>query len=508
MTTRSISVGIRSRLRPPASMLLWRFRKRCRICLSRAHPRRSRFRGRRDTIRRRPLRNSLEPLPPRPSIPGAQVSCAHSHFVGRGKVDFMLSPPGWLACCIGLGSACGPSLAQTEWSEPQIIERFLAQSPQTRELRARVALADAEARVRTVYANPSVSYSQEGAGFNQFFEASQPIPLSSRVRYLRQAGAAAVSAMEANRDAALWSLRSDLRISFFRMLAAQQRAGLLESRIGEVERLVRILRQREEEGEGSRYDRLRAERDLAELRTDVTTARSLQVAAGARLAAYLPEDVRVAVVSGDLAVPPAIPDPEELVRRALIARADYRVEQRNLFRYEMEQQAARRLRVPEPVVTAGVKRADVTAGTGPDPFSNIRRTGVAFGVSVPLPVWNNGRYEVARYQAEQEQASARLAVLARQIRAEIRGANDVLALRRDALAAYEREVQPIGAELIRITQTAYEEGEIGILELLDAFRLNGAAALRRLDLSAGVKEAFIELERAVGQELPAQEIRP
>jgi hypothetical protein len=80
-----------------------------------------------------------------------------------------------------------------EWSEPQVIERFLAQSLQSRELRARVALVEAEMRTRLVYPNPSAAYSREGAGYNAFFEISQELPLSGRMRYLRDAGTSAVS---------------------------------------------------------------------------------------------------------------------------------------------------------------------------------------------------------------------------------------------------------------------------------------------------------------------------
>src|SRR4029077_4733921 len=115
---------------------------------------------------------------------------------------------------------------QREWSEQEIVERFLVLSPQAQELRARVALTQAEERTRTVYPNPALSYSREGAGYNEFFEASQTLPLNGRVRYLRDAGSAAVSAAGANRDAALWSLRSDLRVAFYRMVAAQERVRL------------------------------------------------------------------------------------------------------------------------------------------------------------------------------------------------------------------------------------------------------------------------------------------
>lgn len=416
-----------------------------------------------------------------------------------------------LAYCVILCSACRLCRAEdasTVWSESQIIDRFLAQSPLARELRARVAVTQAEARTRTVYANPTISFSWEGAGYSAYYiEGSETLPVSGRLGYLRQAVGAAVAAADLNREGQLWSLRSDLRNAFFRMVAAQERVSALSSRIGEVEGLVRILRRREEEGEGSRYDRLRAERELIELRTDAIMARSLTAAAGAQLAAFLPEGTQVERVRGDLQILPEVPDPENLVRRALHVRADYQAEQRDRSRYLIEEQAARRLRIPEPVVSAGVERAEVTAGTGANPFSNVTRNGPALSISVPLPILNSGRYEVRRYQAEQEQTDARIAVLSRQIRTEVEGALSVLDVRREAQTAFAREMESSGAELVRIAQTAYQEGEIGILELLDAYRVNGAANLRRLDLQAGVKEAFIELERAVGEELTAKEVQ-
>src|SRR5206468_722988 len=102
---------------------------------------------------------------------------------------------------------------------------------------------------------------------------------------------------------------------------------------------------------------------------------------------------------------------------------------------------------------------------------------------------------------------ARMAVLVRRIRTEIQAAREVLNIRREVLTAYQRELESTGAELTRITQLAYQEGEVGILELLDSLRVNRTARLRLIDLQAGVKEALIELERAVGEELSNKEIR-
>src|SRR5262249_24173874 len=140
---------------------------------------------------------------------------------------------------------CKAQEQRRQWSESEVVEQFLAQSPQSREHRARVAITEAEARARTVYPNPTVSYSLERAGYNAFFEASQTLTVRNGVRFLGEGGGASVSAADADRGGVLWSLRADLRIAFYRMLAAQERLRLLSTTAGDIERLVQILRQRE-----------------------------------------------------------------------------------------------------------------------------------------------------------------------------------------------------------------------------------------------------------------------
>jgi len=192
---------------------------------------------------------------------------------------------------------------------------------------------------------------------------------------------------------------------------------------------------------------------------------------------------------------------DELLRRALAARAELQAAQKDLVRFQFEQQAAMRLRIPEPTVTAGVKRGDVLMSLPPTLFTSDTVTALAFSVSVPIPAFNRGQYEVARFHAQQTQVQAEIALLTRRIRTEVQTARDVWSVRKEALVTYQRELESAGSELTRISQLAYQEGEIGILELLDSLRVSRTAALRLLDLRAGVKDAFIELERAVGEEV-------
>jgi cobalt-zinc-cadmium efflux system outer membrane protein len=66
---------------------------------------------------------------------------------------------------------------------------------------------------------------------------------------------------------------------------------------------------------------------------------------------------------------------------------------------------------------------------------------------------------------------------------------------------YRKELAETGPELVKIATIAYQEGDVGILQLLDAYRVQRSAQLRLLEIQAGVKEVQIELERVVGEEL-------
>ena len=157
-----------------------------------------------------------------------------------------------------------------------------------------------------------------------------------------------------------------------------------------------------------------------------------------------------------------------------------------------EQQAAGRQRIPEPNVFAGLKRTEVGAG---------RPAGAVIGISIPLPVFNKGQAEVARINAESERAGARKEGLVQQISAAVLGAYDLLAARIDVLRTFERNTGDAGAELLRIAKAGYQDGALGVLELLDAYRLTRLTGLRRLEFQGAVKDAEIELSRNAGFEV-------
>ena len=316
-----------------------------------------------------------------------------------------------------------------------------------------------------------MTYSRESAGFTEFLQAEQSLPIFGARAALSRAGVAATAAAEADRDVRLWRLRSEAAAA---RCSTGRGAGAAASRHRrkwrEVERLIEILRTREREGEGSRFDRLRAEQELRDTRQLVTSAAVSVAEARAMLAGMLPRDI-----ASDDGLHGG-PDPQQAASAAA-RRADRQSDiarGQNCGRCSSWRSARRskptRLAAhdcPSPNVFGGLKRADDASG---------RETGGVFGLSVAVPLFDAGGREAARWTAERARVEAERASIEYRIRSEIAGASEVLALRQAALA---QEQQGAAEELVQIAEVAYREGEVGILELLDAARTASRARFGR-----------------------------
>lgn len=372
---------------------------------------------------------------------------------------------------------------------PEIVEAIVRAGPRAVAIRAEVEVVRREQRARTVLPNPGVSYSREGAGFTEFLQFEQVLPIAGVRGALARAGVAATAAAEAERDARLWELRAEASQLVSRLQAAQLRARAAAADVSAVERLTGILRVREQEGEGSRFDRLRAEQELAELRQAAVTADVELSDTRAALSAILPEGFTVASVAGPVFETRPTPGVEALVTRARVTRAELRALQFAVGRAEQEAEAARRARWPRPVVSGGLKRA----GGADD-----RDRGGVFGLALTMPLFDTGSREAARWAAEGARMTAERTALEQRVGAEIAQAAAALARREQAIAA---EPEGLGTELVTTAEIAYREGEVGILMLLDAVRTASRARMREIDMRLETKLAQIALERAVGESL-------
>ena len=392
-------------------------------------------------------------------------------------------------CLAALAMLMPPSASAQDRTDVEIAELVLREGPAAVAIRAQHDVVRREQLARLAYPNPVVSYSREGAGFAEFLQLEQSFPIFGTRAALRRAGVAADEAAQAERDARLWLLRSRALDAASRVAAHQRMLEAAESTRAQIEKLIVLLQIREQEGEGSRFDRLRAEHELQEARQIAVAAAADLADARATLAAMLPPGTVFSRVIARTPAVAVVPDVAALIVRANTTRAELRALQRSSARAELEAVAARRARLPVAIVTGGLKRGD---------DEGVRKSGSVFGVSASLPLFDTGSREAARWDAERTRVTAERTALEQEIAAEIRAASEILAARR-AVVPPGGDVP--GADLAGIADTAYREGEIGIFELLDAVRASARARARDIEMRLNVRRAEIALERAVGDVL-------
>ncbi len=395
-----------------------------------------------------------------------------------------------LVSCLVLGPT--PALA----AEPRAVALDEAlrlaeeASPSAQVIALEVERARAEVRATGLWPNPEVSLvREESAGtVERFANVSQSFPWSGRLGLEKASARSAVAGAEAAARQERVKLRTRVRDSFIDLVQAQERTSALEtgrSRLGE---LVEVLRAREREGESSGFDRMRSERELAEVEVDLLETRGRLAGARAVLAALLGLSSDGLVASGSLAATGTLPTPEE-VRALASARGDVLALEAEAESADFRARAGRRRAVPEPTITVGTKTTEVG---GPDDRGPV----IAFGFSLALFDRGQGAAAARMLGAL---LRARRAALAGLAAAEAEAAYAEVVARREAESAY---ATPGNTEdLVKIARAAYEGGEMRILELLDAYRTALEVRLRTIDLHAATRRAEAALGRAVGSEV-------
>lgn len=384
--------------------------------------------------------------------------------------------------------------------------RLRAEQTSPEILAARSALAAAVARERQAGAfhNPALAYGREQVSrdgvtsWQNLLTIEQPLEIGGARGARREAAALRRSVADARRAASTVAVLSRVTLSYASAVASGRRALLAESvalafaraREQSAARLaggdVSGYEHRRLQLEAARYDVMRLEgvvaRDsaLRDLATLVGLGDSVEVAASLRL-------------TDTLFTLAALPPIDSLVAQAQRSRAELLVTVREAEASAAEARLVRAERMPIPSLSGGFKNEQVAGGE--------TLNGFAAGVSVPIPLWDRragavdaADAEAARRRAEAEQARR---TTARAVR--------------DAAAAYHSLVTGLGvlrdrlgpeADRARLAaESAYREGEIGLLEWLDSVRAFFEAERSYLTLWQELIARGASLERLTGSRL-------
>jgi len=379
-------------------------------------------------------------------------------------------------------------------TEADALARLTPDSPRVRALRAPIDLARVDELAAMRWPNPLVTVDRESvAGATEYIAlVAQPLPITGRRGLEKDAASALVAATSRRVEDQLRRLRADLRLAFADLVAAQIHERELTAAHDRLRTLADVLAKREAAGDAAGFDRLRAEREVLDLETDLAQAATERAVAQATLASFLSDvaDPSRLVAVGESPAPAPLPPLDALLERAESARGELQALQREVEAAGFAARAADRRLIPEPEIAAGVKSS--SAGSGD--------IGSVVMVSASIPLFDHARPERALAAARAAQAEAQAAAFRAMLRGRIAALRAAVAERRQTAERFRSAAVGAADQIERIALVSYEAGERGILELLDAYRVGSTARTRQAALDAAVRQAEIELEFASGWE--------
>jgi cobalt-zinc-cadmium efflux system outer membrane protein len=138
-------------------------------------------------------------------------------------------------------------------------------------------------------------------------------------------------------------------------------------------------------------------------------------------------------------------------------------------------------------------------GLGGMMMREIDKDALGVVLSVPFPIWDRRAGLIATALAEGRRAEAELVRARTELTRSITQEYQNYRIAQDQLAVFERGLLKQSEEALRIAQTSFRQGASGLLDLLDAQRVNRATLqeyyVALFDLSA----AHAQLEQVTGR---------
>ncbi len=411
----------------------------------------------------------------------------------------------WLVAILLAGAFQSAPLAAQVLTLEEARTRALARSPLLAGSREEIAATTAWARQAGAFPNPVLSYAREqtsraglsnwqniglieqqldfsgvrsarrdAAGQRQLAAHARGQEAGAEVLYL--VTRAYVEAVALDRQAARMGELADAFARARRISAERRAAGDVS---GYADRRVAL--------EAARYAALRSEALLARHRARFTLGTLLATSADA----IAPLD---APLEDSLTLTPVVMPLDSLRTLAFEVRGEVQALEAEARASVAEARAARREAFPTPTAAIGFKNEKAAADPG---ASN----GIVLQLSFPVALWDGRRGAADAHQAEGRRLGAETDRLRRDIAREVESAWAGMSTARHELDALGPQLGREAELALSAAETAYQEGEISLVEWLDAVRAYQETESTFTRLQADYLVQRAALERAVGTRL-------
>ena len=414
-----------------------------------------------------------------------------------------------LALLIATGSLAAQAQATRSLSLADARVAVRRASPDLVVARESANAARGRERQAAAFSNPSLAYSREqtsGGGQSNAQNIAmleQPIELGAIRSARRDAARARREAAEARVASVEAQLDFDVARAYALALAADRRADLADEATAAFAEALRVSERRLAAGdvsgyaarrlklEAARYAIIRAEAQLAQ--------RSARLGLASLIAASADSVSVLRLVLVDSVIgSPVTATRDSLVPLALRSRAELRALSLEADAATSDAKLAARERLPVPVLTGGYKTEQIRS---PGLSGSQAPRGFAAGISLPLLLWDRRAGAIEAADAEARGRMAELDAQRRRVVREVAEAYDAYRSAEEQVAALAPQLGAEARLALRAAQVAYTEGEIALVEWLDAVRAYREAESSFALLHAEMFVRRAALERAVGAPL-------
>jgi cobalt-zinc-cadmium efflux system outer membrane protein len=161
--------------------------------------------------------------------------------------------------------------------------------------------------------------------------------------------------------------------------------------------------------------------------------------------------------------------------------------------------AENRLRLEEKLINPGVT---LKAGVNQDPDLTQYR----FGLSIPLPLWNQRQGQIGEATANYQEVQAQLSDQELTLTRDVESAYQRYLIAQQQVSSFETGLLTQAESVLKVVEAAYRYGERGILEYLDAQRTYRLVKKDYLTSRHDYVVAILEIEQLLGIELMRNQI--
>ena len=299
-----------------------------------------------------------------------------------------------------------------------------------------------------------------------------------------------VQISESSLEDVIRQLKLELKNRYFAVSLAKAQYALAQEILSEYDKIVKVNEARYKQGEVSGFEFSRLQTERLRFFSDVVDSELQLKNSKVALLELLGADPGVTDFDVTDALKSApIPMPlEDLQQQALQTRADLIAQRQRVERGSRELTFQKSQAVPNITPSFGYKR-------------NLTQNAVAFGVNIPLPLFNRNQGGIAQAGAQLEQQRYEQSRVELGVRRDVQQAFNSVQAQNQRLEALEKTYVPSAKQARDISEASYRLGALELIGFLDVQRAYREALRSYNQALFDQRAALSLLEAAVGKDL-------